>query len=605
MGSRGGFVNKIQPPTGLGFEGIAAKYFGASIPEAPPTPQAIVSIARESLKAHSLAKLPCANADAYKGRFCTNGGTSSCSACRLVAYCSTKCQKEHWSQHKAECMDRIRSADWKPVWIVEGRPPSFTGPPLPRVGRHHLWGNVPAYDILNIASNEQSFDQDFKICLPASGDLRNVILTINALPPDFDRQITIVVNDIDPYIVVRNMVLLSILGSSLDSADAANVALHSWYSACVPSEYLLVTAAIMADYTRSSPKPGRVKFTKNLGSRAVMECNVSDDTMLLMSCMFKSTYTVEDASQELHRVFFDRSRDDLHHRVYGRMEPSHRLAYLEYRRFGLVLPFGASSHLYNMPNRLLFSLDGRWLQDDSVTPLQSWNLPDVVAGGRKHGASRADLFGCLYFYLRDQLQSFAQRIKKFNITFHVSDFDASALAPKLSSGYFQDMGIPPSVRFDRVDVSNIVDVEYIGIPKVLDTWGPLLSSSPSATLVAYFMNWIIRQPGGNVDDADRSIVSAAMKRMYKDGRLPLATPPKQATFKFIKDAVDSLPIFLGLLITYHENSEAFQTYLNSHGMQSALRTNGLKLKTRHGIVPHLLTAPSTHFQCILMMKAGT
>ena len=56
------------------------------------------------------------------------------------------------------------------------------------------------------------------------------------------------------------------------------------------------------------------------------------------------------------------------------MEPSHRLACLEFRRFGLVLPFGAANNWFNTPNRTLFSPAGRWLQNDLADPLDSWEF---------------------------------------------------------------------------------------------------------------------------------------------------------------------------------------------------------------------------------------
>ena len=34
-----------------------------------------------------------------------------CSGCKMVHYCSTKCQKAHWSEHKAECKAFRAEAD--------------------------------------------------------------------------------------------------------------------------------------------------------------------------------------------------------------------------------------------------------------------------------------------------------------------------------------------------------------------------------------------------------------------------------------------------------------------------------------------------------------
>ena len=69
---------------------------------------------------------------------------------------------------------------------------------------------------------------------------------------------------------------------------------------------------------------------------------------------------------------FEPTREDKHHRGYCCLKPSHRLASLEFRRFGILLPFGAANNNFNTPNKFLFSPSGRWLQDDMATPLDSW-----------------------------------------------------------------------------------------------------------------------------------------------------------------------------------------------------------------------------------------
>ena len=46
----------------------------------------------------------------------------------------------------------------------------------------------------------------------ASGDLRNVIHTVNGLPEDYKGTLSMVINDFNPQIVCRNYLVLMILG---------------------------------------------------------------------------------------------------------------------------------------------------------------------------------------------------------------------------------------------------------------------------------------------------------------------------------------------------------------------------------------------------------
>lgn len=63
--------------------------------------------------------------------------------------------------------------------------------------------------------------------------------------------------------------------------------------------------------------------------------------------------------------------------------------------------------------------------------------------------------------------------------------------------------------FDRVETSNIVD--YMDVPQVLKDWGPLLNRrNKHATLLMYFMNWHMKQPGGTPNE--RSSVRLLLKR---------------------------------------------------------------------------------------------
>lgn len=123
------------------------------------------------------------------------------------------------------------------------------------------------------------------------------------------------------------------------------------------------------------------------------------------------------------------------------------------------------------------------------------SIEDVIATGKSHGASRADLYGCLYFYLSEQLRKFATRLRTFRVKILAFNVDARNLAKGIRSGILMSHGLPKSISFDRIDVSNILDTEYVGLAGVLADWGPLLKKdNPHATLLGYSMNWVPKQP---------------------------------------------------------------------------------------------------------------
>lgn len=85
-----------------------------------------------------------------------------------------------------------------------------------------------------------------------------------------------------------------------------------------------------------------------------------------------------DAQIEYKRVTTAHSRRDYRDRMYARLRPSHRVAVQEYRRSGIVLPFGAPSFHFDCPNVSQFSPNGRWLQDDFSHPLDGWEYVALI-----------------------------------------------------------------------------------------------------------------------------------------------------------------------------------------------------------------------------------
>ena len=66
--------------------------------------------------------------------------------------------------------------------------------------------------------------------------------------------------------------------------------------------------------------------------------------------------------------------------------------------------------------------------------------------------------------------------------------------------------LPASIRFDRIEVSNILDAQYVGMRGVLTHWASLLVESNIAAIVGYFMNWVVVQTDGMVSEAGPSVI---------------------------------------------------------------------------------------------------
>ncbi|KAK7685060.1 hypothetical protein QCA50_011897 [Cerrena zonata] len=544
--------------------------------------------------------LPCANVEATKGKACTKEGKSACSACKLVKYCSKVCQTRHWKLHKRDCQDPLRSEHWTPRWVTERRSPAFivenntsSGEQFHNLAstQSHLWGNIPAYDLLASDRGSTPQNKDYNIVFAASGDLRNAVYTVNSLPMNYSGHLTVVMNDHDPQVTFRNLLLLMLLGSISDIKAAAELTLHLWYSVCLPTPYKLSATVLSTQLLESVENDGQ--FRQKFGRNSQLSGRVPQNVLrTFAAAMFNPEFHVGEAAQEYQRVNLDPSRVDYVDRWLTSMEPSHRMACMEYRRFGLALPFGALNAHFNAPNSTLFSPHGEWLQNDSVNPIQGWDVCDILKVGQRLGASREDLYGCFYFFISEQLQQFSHRIQNFRISFYVFDQDVLDLSKILQNGGLAKAGIPSTMTFDRIDVSNIVDAEYVGIPKTISHWGPLLAPGSDATLLGYFMNWVCKQRGGRLSSlGDRAEAERLMLKgigeLQTEGKLPSVPGNSQASYDTF---MGKFPTIIDSLEAKYDNSKPFEQYLKQHGMTKALRDARCIRRKSHFILPHRLYA---------------
>jgi len=206
--------------------------------------------------------------------------------------------------------------------------------------------------------------------LIASGDLRHIIRTFNDLPSDYSGHLNILVNDFNPVIFCRNVLLLLILGSLPDETMAADIALHFWYSVFMPSEYHSQLSMVLISFLQQMrDNASRIP----LGPRSTLSTFLPKEFLTTyFSHFISSAGSMGDTQDEYDRVRSAPSRHNYWDRKYASLKPSHRVAFQQYRRFGIVLPFGAMNAHFNSPNLSLFSLKHKWLQTDHADPLEGW-----------------------------------------------------------------------------------------------------------------------------------------------------------------------------------------------------------------------------------------
>ncbi|PBK64333.1 hypothetical protein ARMSODRAFT_918507, partial [Armillaria solidipes] len=533
-----------------------------------------------------LGRLSCANQSTSKSQFCLKDGTMSCSGCFLVRYCSKECQLKHWGSHKYDCRNILRSPSWSPAWVREKRTPKFvdkdsdSAPPgmpqgVPSIFGMGLilWGNISAIDIINAIDSEGMADirnRDLSLAFVASGDLRNMVRTINKLPGDYTGTIKIVLNDFNPIVVCRNIMILSILGIVEDIEEAAEHALHLWYSIFQPLSYqtrVLVPVMESEIFRNLNGTPAQ------LTPSTTMCTMFSADTIaFLLDQLRPKDRDPAVANNALNDIMNAPERVDYCDRYYASMKPSHRLALKQWRSYGLVLPFGAINAHMAIPNPWLFTHDDRLMLNDSAHPFDGWDFDEMFNAGKAHGTTEEDLIGCLFFYVKDELVEFSKRLRRFKIQIYASDEDARQLPKTLNS----HPTFPQN--FDRVETSNITDKNYVGM-SVLSDWGPLLNkANPHAAIIGLFMNWRLWKK--SADFLSSSVAfNDAMKRMSSCPSVGFSPTNLFPLNQKVTEMMKTLTLF-------HDTSKSFEEYLKDEKEDEIASKAGLQSRRINRIVPH-------------------
>ncbi|KAI1388290.1 uncharacterized protein F4822DRAFT_240795 [Hypoxylon trugodes] len=507
------------------------------------------------MQANTLPPAACANWKDGDG-VCPNEGKLACGSCKLVLvsrhsftvkywdtnrchakYCGRDCQVKHWSEHKKACKSPMRKESWLPAWDRDRRDPAWaqgaaaTNIHNPFGMNRHLWGNTPAMDVLNLPRNEGSdYDKDISILFAASGDLRNAAKTVQCLPEGFDHQVKITLNDRDPVVALRNVILLLLMLKSLEEAsdeasidNLAETLIHVWYSAMITSDMLsqleskvkpLVKEACFWTPFRESGDVLRKKW--DFQSGASLDVSIERDTwsQLLKFLEVPEHLTAAKARDVRIATMLAPERQDYRDRWgFKDASPSMRVARQRFREDGILLPFGHPRLKFDIPNPTLFQAADCWPMDDKADPLDGWPIGKVRATPFRAGE---DLYGKLFWHIRGVLSAFIRRVATGKIHFEVLNIDVADLDQLVEKG-----------SFDRIEASNISDVCWLGTRETLRCLIPLLKPPQRnlhATLITVYLNAIIETSKRDGLDNERHGVELIKKYLNISERNIVANP---------------------------------------------------------------------------------
>ncbi|KAF9063960.1 hypothetical protein BDP27DRAFT_1384839 [Rhodocollybia butyracea] len=510
---------------------------------------------------------------------CANYSTTPASSPRMCPeqgfilcprYCSERCKKQHWPMHSSMCTHPYLEENWQPRWILQDRPPSFACASTSFSPSSFIF---PAFDVLNLSQNE------------ACGDIRNLVNTVNNLSKDFQGKLDVLLNNSDPIITNRILVILYALltpGPSFD--EAAELAVHLMYSSVLSAPTATYLKCCLDDIYGTQSKGSDISFQVSLDTRGKGKIyslqTVSGVKQPLE--MFASTYGLVQALKDLRRVLDAPENADSWDRFLFKLRPSHRMAFKRFRETGVLAPFSADTSNFTQPNRLMFSAQGEWLGRSDSNPFQGW---DIEPGFKSSMVESADIFGCLFFYLKSQFRQFAYQVQKLEINFIVTQFDPQILAKGISAGVIP---IFEGACFDRIDTRDMMD--DIGIEACLADWGPLLNQgNATASLLMHSRAWHNGRPYALARCNPRM---ALMMFMHKCLQIPGLKIKLESVFT---QGLRS-PALLRLiesLDAFYDHDDVFHELLVYEHANSAAAAVHLHLRPRHKIHPKRFGVPLT------------
>ncbi|XP_038063841.1 uncharacterized protein LOC119734416 [Patiria miniata] len=496
------------------------------------------------------------------------GEMKQCAGCNNAWYCNGTCQRKSWAAHKEVCQDiQAMIADLsleltnKYTDLAKGdvthTRETFLDPP-------YYFGNTMACDFLQLGQNEWADGiradetmRDFHILSAGCGDLRHTVLTAASLPAEYQGKVHIVLNDLDPYVMARNVLFLYMLILHKDREGIAASLATLWYSLHISK----------CDYNLTKTS---LRKLIQADARSIQEAmkgcvSISDEDLAKLRYVWKGWYSLECERIKSSSVNLTKQRQAVFaenfffsHELqlyYERLSPKEAKNLKTWFQRGLFLAQDSSVRSLPFDNPTLTArrqqIVGGYMEatDDFVycihrnlTPFTALDSLQVQGSAGETTSTPTVMY---HKYVEKQLQKTSTLLAQDRL--HIHMLVSSCLEiPRHHQA--QKMA-----KFDRIFTSNLAD--FVGCRKLLQTLRPLMNpNNKNATLVTETMNWILYMPEANVWD----------ERSGRD-----INDSTKTTMQLCKDDTGkalSSPMAISNQIEYFNNTHWFCAYLRANMM---------------------------------------
>ncbi|XP_038053985.1 uncharacterized protein LOC119726400 [Patiria miniata] len=430
----------------------------------------------------------------------TLGKTRMCSACNSAWYCNADCQRRDFPTHWKRCQDILASikkisSNLSRLQVSYGDFPEY-------------FGNTMAVDFLQLENNEWSgksveekqLERDYHVLSAGCGDLRNTVMTVASLPTEYQGKLHVTLNDLDPFVIARNVLFLFMLVRFAETEDIASSMTTIWYSLHISRrEYDLIQTSLDELIQMSARQLHDV--TKGLVS-------VLDKELGYLRQVWKGWQSLEcrrdnrdaiNLAQQRQNMFenSDQAIKDSRSKYLECLNANDRKQMEKWFEHGLFLPCDANQRDIPFNNPTLTAIkaskltakfgtpqlglqasvflhDGdfvyRYLISPKRMPFAVWDCLRV----KEHTSGSHSSWMVMYHkYVTNLLQKFKSFIHEERLFIRVSLTSCMIFPGRHQSLQMTD--------YDRIFTSNLAD--YVGFPKLLQNFKPLLNSSNSYSVV--------------------------------------------------------------------------------------------------------------------------